>query len=58
VVEAYRSQWDPNGGITQDGFQSTIDFFTNSGAIDPGLTVDKALDLSYLNAVLDDIGRR
>jgi NitT/TauT family transport system substrate-binding protein len=58
VVEAYRSQWDANGGITQDGFQKTVDFFTNSGAIDPGLTVDKALDLSYLNAVLDEIGRR
>jgi len=58
VVQVYRGQWDPNGGITETGFQKTIDFFTGSGAIQPGLTVDQVLDLSYLNAALDQVGRQ
>ena len=38
--------------------QYTIDFFTAAGRIDPGLTAEEAYDLSFLNSVLDEIGRR
>lgn len=47
-----------NGGMVETSGQYTIGFFTDSGRLDPGLTAEKAYDLSYLNAVLDEIGRR
>jgi len=47
-----------NGGIDLAGAQYTIDFFTASGALTAGLTADKVYDLSHLEAVLDEIGRR
>jgi ABC-type nitrate/sulfonate/bicarbonate transport system substrate-binding protein len=49
--------WDANGGLTAANVESTIDFLTKSGALPPGLTVDRVSDLSHLNAVLDRVGR-
>jgi hypothetical protein len=37
--------------------QDTIDFLVDTGAMEPGLKVEDVADLSYLNAVLDEIGR-
>lgn len=52
------SIWDPNGGLTTENIQDTIDFLTNAGAISPGLRTADVADLSYLNAVLQEIDRR
>ncbi len=50
--------WSANGGLTTDNVQSTIDFLTSMGALSPGLKASDVADLSYLNAVLDEIGRQ
>jgi NitT/TauT family transport system substrate-binding protein len=61
VVQRYLDLklFDVNGGISEDDINYTIDFFTKAsgGDIKPGLTVDDVADLSYLNTVLDVIGR-
>jgi ABC-type nitrate/sulfonate/bicarbonate transport system substrate-binding protein len=48
-----------NGGVQapEEG-QFTIDFLTNGGQIEAGLAAASVYELSYLNAVLDEIGRR
>ena len=50
--------FDPNGGTTEENLEYTIEFFTNAGSIPAGLTLDQAADLSHLNEVLEEIGRR
>jgi hypothetical protein len=50
--------WDANGLLTAENIQFTLDFLTEQGALPPGLTVEQVTDLSYLNTVLDEIGRR
>lgn len=59
VVEQYVefSLFDPNGGVTAENLEYTIDFFADAGSYPPGLSVEEAADLSHLNAVLDEIGR-
>jgi ABC-type nitrate/sulfonate/bicarbonate transport system substrate-binding protein len=47
-----------NGGLTQESAQFTIDFFTNSERLEPGLTAEEAFDLSYLESVLAEIGEQ
>lgn len=47
-----------NGGLTEESGQGTLDFFIDSGRLEPGLTAGDVYDLSYLNNVLDEIGRR
>jgi NitT/TauT family transport system substrate-binding protein len=47
-----------NGGMTLEGGKYTIDFFTDAGRLDEGLTAEKAYALSYLDEVLDEIGKR
>lgn len=49
--------FDPNGGFTDEVVQYSIDFFTNTGDLEPGLTVEDVSDLTALNSVLDEIGR-
>jgi ABC-type nitrate/sulfonate/bicarbonate transport system substrate-binding protein len=50
--------WDANGGFTVERIQLTLDLLIDAGTLDEGLTVEQVADLSYLNAVLDEIGRR
>lgn len=50
--------WDNTGSMTTETVQFNIDFLVAAEAIPPGLTVEDLVDLSYLNAVLDDIGRQ
>ena len=50
--------WDPNGSLTRENVQYTIDFLTGIKSLPAGLKADDVADLSYLNAVLDEIGRR
>jgi ABC-type nitrate/sulfonate/bicarbonate transport system substrate-binding protein len=50
--------WSANGGLTTENVQSTIDFLTSIGSLPPGLKASDVADLSYLSAVLDEIGRQ
>jgi ABC-type nitrate/sulfonate/bicarbonate transport system substrate-binding protein len=50
--------WDPNGSLTKDNLQFTIDFLTKNAGLTPGVKPDDVADLSYLNAVLGEIGRK
>lgn len=52
------NMWDLNGGLTKENTQYTIDFLTKANALPAGVKADQVADLSYLNAVLDEIGRR
>lgn len=54
----HNSIWDANGGLTTQNVQNTIDFLVALKKLPQGLTVDDVADLSYLNSVLDEIGRR
>ena len=50
--------FDPNGGLMRGTIQSTLDLLANIQAIPAGLKPEDISDLSYLNAVLDEIGRK
>lgn len=50
--------WDPNGAFTEENTQATLDFLTSAELVPAGLKLNDVVDLSYLNAVLDDIGRQ
>jgi ABC-type nitrate/sulfonate/bicarbonate transport system substrate-binding protein len=50
--------WDPNGQITAGNIQATLDFLRAGDMLSSDLTVEQFADLSYLNAVLDEIGRQ
>lgn len=60
AVQAYVDNkiWDANGGMTKDAVTFSVDFFTKTGSLPAGLTADKVADLSYLDAVLNEIGRK
>jgi len=49
--------WDANGALTNDNLRYTLDFLVQNGQVPPGKTVEDVTDLSYLNAVLNEIGR-
>lgn len=50
--------FDVNGGLTEENMKGTLDFFTTAGAVPPGLQLSQAADLSFLKAVIDEIGRK
>jgi ABC-type nitrate/sulfonate/bicarbonate transport system substrate-binding protein len=50
--------WDANGGPTTHDVQKTIDLMTEMAVLPRGLRVSDVADLSYLNEVLDEIGRQ
>jgi ABC-type nitrate/sulfonate/bicarbonate transport system substrate-binding protein len=58
--EAYRSMqmWDPNGGATRESIQATLNVLAGDRILPSSLNVDDVADLSYLNAVLSEIGRK
>lgn len=60
IVEALmdNDNYPVNGGLTEETGQFTIDFFTDSGRLEPGLTIEEAYDLTYLNEVLAELGTR
>ena len=49
--------WDQNGGLTIERVQKTLDFLVAAQGLPDGLQADHVADLSYLDAVLADIGR-
>lgn len=50
--------WDANGGLTRENAKATLDFLVGIKSIPADLKVDDIADFSYLNAVLDEIGRK
>jgi NitT/TauT family transport system substrate-binding protein len=46
----------PDGGVTADDVAYTIKFFEDAGSLEPGLTVDKASDLTYLKMAQANAG--
>jgi ABC-type nitrate/sulfonate/bicarbonate transport system substrate-binding protein len=50
--------WDPNGGVTAENVRATLDFLVAGDILPAGSRVEDVADLSYLNAVLDEIGRQ
>lgn len=50
--------FDVNGGLTEENFKGTVDFFTTAGSVKPGLSVNDVADLSFLKALLGEIGRK
>jgi ABC-type nitrate/sulfonate/bicarbonate transport system substrate-binding protein len=50
--------WDVNGGLTADNVKYTLDYLLKTKNLPDGVTADQVVDLSYLNAVLDEVGRK
>jgi ABC-type nitrate/sulfonate/bicarbonate transport system substrate-binding protein len=50
--------FDANGALSEARVQATLDFLVGIEALPPGLRAADVADLSYLNAVLDALGRR
>ncbi len=50
--------WDVNGGLTADNIKYTLDYLVKTKNLPDGTTADQVADLSYLNAVLDQVGRK
>jgi ABC-type nitrate/sulfonate/bicarbonate transport system substrate-binding protein len=53
-----RKIWDVNGGLTSQRVQFTLEFMIKAGALPASLQADQVADLSYLNAVLGEMGTR
>jgi hypothetical protein len=53
-----REVWDLNGGLSDELLQVNIDFYVESGVLEPGMTPAQAADRSHLDAVLGEIGRK
>lgn len=60
VTKAYLQNkiWDVNGGLTQEAIEYSVNFFVETGSLPQGLTATQVSDVSYLDAVLNEIGRK
>lgn len=60
AVTAYidGKMWDANGTLTTENVQATLDFFIGANSLPAELKPADVADLSFLNAVLDEIGRQ
>jgi ABC-type nitrate/sulfonate/bicarbonate transport system substrate-binding protein len=60
IATTYRTRavWHANGGLTPERVRSTLDFLAGEQYVPAGLSADGVADLSYLNGVLAEIGRR
>lgn len=50
--------WDLNGGLTPDTIKATSDFYVANRLMSAPVKLEEAADLSYLNKVLDELGRQ
>jgi len=57
---AYRAAniWDANGFLTRERVELTLQLLRETGLVTGDVLADDVADLSYLSAVLDEIGRR
>ncbi|KPL21722.1 MAG: hypothetical protein AMJ93_08920 [Anaerolineae bacterium SM23_84] len=60
TADAYlaRQFWDLSGSFSLESVQATLDFLQEYGSLPPGLKAEDVADLSYYEAVLDEIGRQ
>ena len=58
VLQAHQrvNAWDLNGGFSRQAIEYSLGFYIDAGSLEPSLTVDDVAELSYLNAVLSDLG--
>lgn len=56
VAERYSELFPGDGGVDEAAIQATIEFGVDAGAIEPGLAVEDAADLSYLEEALEALG--
>ena len=52
------NSWDVNGGLSEEAVQYSLGFFSGKNSLPVALKVQDVADLSYLNAVLDEMGRQ
>ena len=59
ILETHRSigTWDVDGGLSREAVEYSLGFYIRTGSLGPGLTGDQVADLSYLEAVLEELGR-
>ena len=50
--------WDANGGLTPENIKYTLDFLAKTDSALVPLKFEDVADLSYLNSVLEEIGRK
>lgn len=50
--------WDQNGGLTTEKVQQTLDFLISLKILAQSITPEQVSDVSYLNRVLDELGRK
>lgn len=55
VAEQYSALFPTDGGLDEQAIEDTIDFAVDAGVIEPGLTVEDAADLSYLQAAVEAV---
>jgi ABC-type nitrate/sulfonate/bicarbonate transport system substrate-binding protein len=53
-----RNLWDVNGRFTPERVQQNVDFAIAGASLRPGVKAGDVADLTFLNAVLDAIGRK
>lgn len=53
-----QKMWDVNGELSDENLQTTLEFFIQADAVPNTLTLKDVADLTYLNAALDEIGRK
>jgi len=60
VIDAFKATavFDVNGGVTDQNVEYTLQFFVSSQSIQPGLSLANVADLSHLDAVLNEVGRK
>jgi hypothetical protein len=60
LAQLYLAQeiWDASGEYTLEAVQASLDFFQENGDVPLGLSAEDVADLSYYEAVLDEIGRQ
>lgn len=60
AADAYLAHdvWDVNGRLTYERVQYTLDFLAKAGSLPAGMKAEQVADLSYLDAVLKEIGRK
>lgn len=50
--------WDLNGGLSRDSIQKTMDFAVQNKILAKPLTAEEVADFTFLNAALEEIGRK
>lgn len=50
--------WDLNGGLSPDSIQKTMDFAVQNKILAKPLTAEEVADFTFLNAALEEIGRK